>query len=404
MDIETINMKIYVKGGARIECKKEYGITHFLEHMLFHGTKKFQTRKIANDYLNDNGGKRDGSTNISYSCYSGRILSDKFNVLLDVLSEMFLNPKILEENIKTEANVITEEIKRSRDDNIRQFNDLLKKNVFKGSYLERYDTMGSVDTIKEFNHDILSEYKNNNYTANNIIIGISGKFNDENEIINNLENLFGKIRSSEDKNIDIAKINPSIIYDERPDKKQVKMFIGFESIFTYERKYDYENMCISVFESALTRRLSNILRDNGFVYAFGLDSYGDRYTIINGFKTGLSVDNIENVISIIAKTSYDILYNNHVTSEELNRKNAMIKLGRADFFESSLNRRDRLINFYDMYNELYNPAEFDDMREKITVEDVMKYAKDYFSKPISIIAEGPKCDIDMKKIWEENFK
>lgn len=404
MDIETVNMKIYIKGGSRIENPKEYGISHFLEHMLFVGTEKFPTRQKANDFLQDNGGIRNGSTGILSTSYHGRILAENFPVLIDMLSDMFFNSKFEQEKIDTERGVISQEIKRSRDDEVRKFNNVVRRNIFAGSYLEKYDNMGTDDTIKSFDRKDFINYKDAKYNANNIIIGISGKSIDTEEVLKELEKMFGVIKKSQDIYVDKPIINPSIIYDEREDKKQTKIFIGFEDIYTYERKYDYENMCVSVFKSALARRLAEEIRKQGLVYSFGLECYGDTYAAVSGFVTALSPDKLDKVISIIANGCHDILHKNHITQEELNRKKTMTKLAMADFFESSTSRSDRLIEFYSDYKELYNPIEFEAMRDKMTVEDVMKYSADVFSKPLNIIAQGPKCDIDMKSIWEENFK
>lgn len=404
MDIETVNMKIYIRGGSRIEQPHEYGISHFIEHMLFVGTKRFPTRQNCNDFLQDYGGTRNGGTSSSYTAYYGRILSENASILIDVLSDMFFNSTIESEKINTESDIITQEIKRSRDDEERKFSYLVTSNVLKDSYLAKYDNMGTFDTIKSFSRQDLINYKNNKYTANNIIIGIGGKISDKEKILENLESLFSSIKSGDEAVYDSGTINPSIIYDEQSDKKQTRLSITFEFLYPDLRQYDYELMCVSAFESALHRRLYEEIRKQGLAYNFSLDSYGDRFVGVDGFYTSLSPEKLDDMVRVIAEFSSDILNKNPITDAELNRKNAMIKLRRADFMESSTKRIDKLLSFYDRFNELYDPKVFDKMREKMTTSDIMKHSANYFSSPINIIAQGPKCDIDMKKIWEDNFK
>jgi predicted Zn-dependent peptidase len=405
MDLETVSMQITIRGGSRIEQPHEFGISHFIEHMLFDGSKRYPSSKIAREFLNDNGGTRGGSTNVSYTTYDGRILADNFDALIDVLCDMIVNPLFDKAEFEKERNVIIQEIHRSRDNDGRQFNDVVKRNLFVGSYLEKYDNMGSAETLGAMTTADLINYKNKHYTANNIIIGISGKINDAAHVLEMLEKLLGAIPVGDDIVIHHSDVKPSVVYDVRNDKKQTRLAVLTEYIYGWERKYDYERMCTGVFENALGRRLFDNIRDKrGLVYSFGFTGYGDMYTDVCGFATALSPEKLSECIAAMANECYDILHRNPVTIEELNRKNTMTKLSRADFMESAGRRSDKLVGFYAAHGELYDPAEFDKMRGKMTIDDVMKYSADYFKNPISIIAMGPVCDIDLKQIWDENFK
>ena len=142
MDIETVSMKIRINGGTKLEKPDEFGISHFIEHMLFNGTEKYTTTKITRDILNDNGGTRGGSTSLSRTEYHGRILVENFHVLLVVLEDMVLNIKIVIHDIEKERVVIIQEKKRSQDDEIRTYNWLIHKNIFPNSYFEKYDGLG----------------------------------------------------------------------------------------------------------------------------------------------------------------------------------------------------------------------------------------------------------------------
>lgn len=405
IDIETVAMKIRINGGTRIEKPSEYGISHFLEHMLFMGSEKYPTSKIGRDLISDNGGVRGGATDLECTVYSGRILAENFHVLMDVLSDMILNPLILPTEIEKERGVIIQEKKRSLDNEDRKFNNIVNGNLFKNSYLEKYDGLGEYKNIESFTREELLKYKDEKYTANNIVIGISGNFGNAQKILNDLENLFGSVPTGTDIKAVLPVVIPTVTYDVRDDRKQTKLFVGFENGYPDERKYDYESICLGVFESALGRRISEEVREKrGLAYGIGVAGYGDRYVGVNGIMTSLSPEKLSDAIAAIASVCYDALHRNPVTIEELNRKKVMVRLGRADFMESSTSRRDKLITFYSMYGDLYNPDEFDEMRARITIEDVMKYSASCFDAPLNIIASGPSCDIDMRQVWTENFK
>lgn len=404
MDAGSVAMGIYIKGGSSIEKEYEFGITHFLEHIVLCGTKKYATQKIISDYLNDNGGYKGGSTSPSGTKYDGRILAENFHVLIDVLSEVVLNPIIADESIVAERGVIIQEINRSLDNPWRQFNGLIKRNIFANSYSERYDNLGSVETISTFTREKLLNFRAEKYTANNIVISITGKIENDAAVISELDALFGGIKSAPEYKLEKPVINPTIIYDTKDDKKQTRLFIGFEESYPDEQKYNYEIMCVQTFASALARRLMQELIDKqGLAYDFGLDGYGDIRAGVEGFETALSPERLGDMIGGIARGCADMLYKNPITQDEIKRRNTMKKLELADFMESPFRRHDRLIDYFADYGDVYDPNYFANLRKRLTPDDVMKYSANIFSKPLNIIAQGPKCDIDMEKIWKDNY-
>ena len=405
MDIETASMEIFVKGGGRVEKPAEYGIAHFLEHMILSGSGKYPSAKAVKDFLNDNGGTRDGLTGMDRTAYYGRILSENFHALLDVLTDAVQNPLIAPETMEGERGVIMQEMKRYEDNQNRQFDWLVRKNLFAGSYLARYNTVGNAETINSFARADLVGYKNERYTAENIIIGISGKFPGADVVLTDLEKSFGGIPRGNGCDAPAPEITPSIVYDVRPDRRQTKLFIGFGALYPDERKYDFELACVEIFGLALSRRLYEDVRyDRGLVYAFGADGYGDRYAEVNGFSTALSPEKLGDLIAAVARGCYDMAHRNPITGDELNRRRAMIKLNMADFYESSERRLGRMLDFYADFGELYDPAWFDALRARMTPDDVMKHSAGYFSKPLNIVAEGPPCDIDPAAVWKDNYK
>ena len=405
MDIETVAMKILIKGGTRIEAPHEYGMTHFLEHMVFTGTKRHPTAKEMRDFLSDRGGTRGASTYLHKTEYRGRILAENLDVLVDCLSDMVLEPKLSEDCLDSERGIVIQEINRSIDNQGRQFAGLVKRSLFPGSYLAKYDGLGTVESVNSFTAAGLEAFRRAKYTADSIIIGISGKIINPDAIVAQLESRFGAVPGGAVMTANPGVVNPSIVYDVRDDKKQTKIFLGFEDIYPVLRKYDYELMCLGTFMGALTRRLvEEIFDKRGLAYDFDPDGFGDRDLGVDGFYTSLSPEKLGEMIATIATGCYDILHRNPVTDIEIKRRNIMRKLGRADFIEDATRRCDKLLDFYADHGELYNPAEYDALREKLNPDDVMKHSAGVFTPPISIIAQGPKCDLDLRAAWGDNFK
>lgn len=404
MDIETVAMKILIKSGGAIEPMSEMGVSHFLEHMAFNGTQNYPTTKILRDTIHTNSGTFNAYTDFLSTAFHGRIIAEKFPVLFDILSDLVLNPLIRQEDVDKERNIIIQELKRGQDDPARQFFDIVRKNVFPDSYYGQKDLIGTIETLNTFNADILRQYKNQQYTPNKIIIAISGNFGDSDLILNEITNRFGSLKPLPYDEPEIQSLTPSILYDVKNEKKQTVLFIGSQEPYPDIRKYDYELMCLNVLiETLLNRLMEDIRHRQGLTYNFASSGYGNDYIYLQGFKTSMSPDKLPQVIKSIAHGVYDILNVNPITQAELDRYLAEVKLLRADFFESALKRRDRLVRFYADYKQLYDPNEFDELRSDLTIEDIKKHSANYFSNPISIIAQGPQCDIDMKSIWDENF-
>ncbi|MGL6169031.1 MAG: M16 family metallopeptidase, partial [Fusobacteriaceae bacterium] len=113
-DIKSFTMGIFVKTGAINETPDEYGISHYIEHMLFKGTDKYSAKELS-ELVDDNGGSINAYTSRDTTCYYVKMLSSKLDVALEVFHEMFENSTFTEENLEKERNVILEEIKMYED-------------------------------------------------------------------------------------------------------------------------------------------------------------------------------------------------------------------------------------------------------------------------------------------------
>ena len=107
--VRSISFGIWVNNGSVNEPKEINGVSHYIEHMMFKGTKNRSARQIAEE-MDELGGQINAYTTKEYTCYHTRTLDKHFDIALDVLSDMFLNSRFDEEDIKKERNVIIEEI------------------------------------------------------------------------------------------------------------------------------------------------------------------------------------------------------------------------------------------------------------------------------------------------------
>ncbi|MCL2331425.1 MAG: insulinase family protein, partial [Proteobacteria bacterium] len=228
MDIETACMSISIGAGSRNESPAECGISHFLEHMLCAGTKtagRDSFTKMLNQ-AKDRGGSINASTSDSRTRFYGRILSENFEFLCDILPDMVLNSTLLPENIERERGVIHQELKRALDNSERQFGILVDEKLFAGTGLEHM-VLGKAETISSISRENLMDYYGRHYSSGNTIIGISGKF-DADRVLAALEKVVGKISARDIPAVVPTKLSPTIHYETREDKNQTKVLIGFE--------------------------------------------------------------------------------------------------------------------------------------------------------------------------------
>ena len=129
--VQSVSLGIWVKAGSRNEEKKEHGISHFLEHMLFKGTEKRDAFEIVNS-LESLGGELDAFTSRDHTCFYARCLAEHVDVALDVLIDMLQNPKLDLEDIEKEKRVILEEIHAVEDTPEELVHDLFSESVWSG--------------------------------------------------------------------------------------------------------------------------------------------------------------------------------------------------------------------------------------------------------------------------------
>ncbi len=402
MDIETVSIKIYFRTGSRDETPDIYGITHFCEHMLVKGTKKFPSRKDLKDYIESKGGVFNASTsNISLQLY-GRIVAENINDLLLVFSDMLQNSLFDENKIEIERGVILDELRRGQGNNSRKFNDFIDTNLLGFS---AYRTLGSDKNIKFFTRVQLLNWLHARLSAKNCVIGISGRIDDKTTLLNTLESLFNFLPHQDVSINREYKYTPMCKFLAEPSLKNVWVNI----LFPYIRLDTYDNMYPNLaelkFRKYLVQELNEVVRQqNGLVYGLRMTGYGDEYNGIRAIDTETSSSNIEQAIALIAKTSYRIYNHDKISELVLQRFYNNNKLLDADFLETATRRCDILVGHYADYEKLYNFQQIQEIDKSITVEDVIKYSCGFFDGPMSIMTFGANFDADLKQIWIDNFK
>ena len=405
MDIASTRISITFDTGSRDEKPDEYGITHFCEHILCKGTNRFPEQKQRLDFLQNNGGVSGASTGVKSLNFHGRIISENLPVLIDVLADQITDSLFDEKKIEIERGAILDEFHGSMDKPSRQRAAFWSKTLFGWYVPNGLLTIGNPENIKSFTRNQLIEFCHRRMSARNCRIVISGKINDADAIIKQLDKLFSKLPTCEVPQNREIHYTPSIAHNFMPNNSNIFLEIVFPEIWadTYENRF--KNKCVSKFEVFARQELQQtIRRENGLVYTVENVSDGNENFSVNGFGTTASPENIGQVVALMAKTLHKLITTNPITNEDLQRFNNIAKLGDADFLEISGSRSSMLGGFYRRFGKLYDFYESRKMSESITAADVIQNTREYFSGPMSIITQGAEFKDDLQQIWIDNFK
>ncbi|HEX9037136.1 MAG TPA: pitrilysin family protein [Ktedonobacterales bacterium] len=173
-DLESVSVCFYVRTGARDEAEPAlYGVSHFLEHMVFKGTARRDSEQITLDF-NLMGAEFNAFTSLEQTVFYARVLNENLPQAVDLLSDM-MRPKLDESDFNMERNVILEEIARAEDVPTGQAYRRMMQTYFTGTPMG-HDVLGSKESIRDMAAEGMRAYHARRYAANNLIFAIAGAF------------------------------------------------------------------------------------------------------------------------------------------------------------------------------------------------------------------------------------
>ncbi len=321
--LKSVSLGIWINTGSRIEIPKKSGVSHFIEHMLFKGTKNRSAKDIARD-IDNIGGQINAFTNKECTCYYVHLLDEHINIGIDVLSDMILNSTFNNNDIDRERVVILEELKMYEDSLDDLSYDLLVENVYADDGLGM-NILGNRQTIKSLKRkDILNHYSKY-YVPNNAVISICGNFNFE-EVVKVIEEKFSKWEEKE-VNIEVneAKFHSCFITKNK-DSEQVNVAISLKAIPEENEKEAYALAVVNnIFGGSNSSRLFQSIReDKGLVYSI----YSSQALYKKCGELGIFASTSEEYL----KEVYDLIIQeiknmkeNYITEEELKESKEQLK-------------------------------------------------------------------------------
>ncbi|NLA88197.1 MAG: insulinase family protein [Clostridiales bacterium] len=367
--VRSVSFGIWVGTGSRYENAAMSGASHFIEHMLFKGTKTHTAAELA-AILDGIGGQVNAFTTKECTCFHGRVLDTHLSHLTEVLCDMFFNSKFDEDDVKNERGVILEEIDMYADTPEDLAVERLSSSVFKGYSLAR-SILGKKSTLNKMTGESLRQYKANHYQPDAIVIAVSGSFQADD--ITRLKDRFSALPKSGTVKFQKAEYTSSFTV-KRKSLEQNHLNIAFPGICVTDQNRFALQLLSEVLGGGMSSRLFQTVREKrGLCYS--IYSYGSSYidTGLFAVYTALGRDTEREAISVITE-EIKRFREDGVTPDELLRAREQLKANVLMGLESTGTRMNRLGR-----NELYfsyvpTPDETIANYDSVTAEDIQKLA------------------------------
>lgn len=401
-DTKAITVLVLIKTGSRYESDLNRGVAHFLEHLLFKGTKKRPNSLAITKELDSVGAEFNAFTSKDKTGFYIKVPKEHFEKALDILSDMLFNSKFDSREIEKERGVVLEEFNMYYDNPMMFIDSLLECGVFHGHNLGKL-ILGDQNVIKSIKRSQILKFYKKYYISDNLVIGVSGNFN-ENALLPLVKKYF-KIKEYNIKNtfeefVSDQKKEQILIKNKATD--QVHTAIGFLGTSMSDEDYYASKLLSIIIGGNMSSRLFLKIREKmGLCYY--IKSYTDSYqdTGIFSIISGLDKSRIESAVETIIKELKNIKKNG-VSEEELKRSKEFIDGKLILNLEDSANVVEWYSDQLLLQGNAITPEEFFKNINKISTKDIKRVANRIFVKnKLNLAVIGP---FKNSKEWEIKFK
>ncbi len=401
---KAVTVLVMIKTGSRYETREISGLSHFLEHMMFKGTKKRPNTLALSTELDSVGAEFNAFTSKEFTGYWIKVKSDKLELALDVLGDMIINSKIEQKEIDKERGVIIEEMNMYKTNPMMRIEDVFENCVY-GDNSAGWDVIGTEKNIKRLNRNDFVKYFKKQYNANNMSIILSGDLSKyDKKIVNKYFKELKEKTAIKKEKVKVEQKSQKILIEEK-ESDQVNLSLGVRTFPVGDkREFALKLMQIILGGSMSSRLFSEIREKRGLAYYVRTqtETYPD-----SGYLTteaGLRIKSTKEAIEIILR-EYERLTRELVSEKELERAKELVK-GKLFL---NLENSESVANFYArqtvVRDEIFSPKQFLKKIDKVSVKDILEVAKDIFTNDrLNLAILGPiKKSKELKEIFKFKY-
>jgi predicted Zn-dependent peptidase len=394
--VRSVSLGVWIRTGSRRETSQENGISHFIEHMLFKGTKNRSAEEIARS-VDSIGGGLDAFTAKEMVSYNTKVLDEHLPIAFDVLADMVRNPLFREEDIEKEKGVILEELKMDVDNPEYLLHDIFSSNFYKDHPLGK-PIIGSKDTIRGFDRGMIDSYFQRFYSPSNILITAAGNLNHA-QLVDLARQHFEDLPVNGLLAPEVAPIpHARLVFRNKTSLEQTHLYMGVPAYpFPHELRFACYTLNTILGGGMSSRLFQNIREKQGLAYAVysELSMYRDAGCM--AIYAGTAVETCGKVIDSIVR-EFRELKENLVPAEELRRAKDNLKGSFMLGLESTSSRMGNLARQDLYFQRFFTLDEMLESIEAVTAEQVQQIAREFFNpKNITLAVLGNLGDFKIKR-------
>ena len=391
--VRSVTVGVWVGVGSRDEAPSLAGASHYLEHLLFKGTKRRDALDIASA-IDAVGGEMNAFTSKEYTCFYVRVLDDDLPLAVDVVCDLVTSSLIRTSDVDSERGVILEEIAMHEDDPTDLVHDQFAQTLFGAGPLGR-PILGSVESITSIERTAIAGYYRRRYRPQDMVVAVAGNI-DHATVVRQVRKAFtaadrvgGDAVPSSPRGGDRRTGSTGGVRVIRRTTEQANLVLGMPGV----SRVDERRFALGVLNAALgggmsSRLFQEVREKRGLAYS--VYSYHAQYsdTGLFGLYAGCVPRKVDDVLAIcreeLAKVAVD-----GITGEELHRGKGQLRGAMVLGLEDTGSRMSRIGKAELVYGELLSVDDIIDRIDGVTLEDVAEVATSVLTSAPTLAVVGP---------------
>ena len=386
---KTVTLLVLLGVGSRCETKKLNGISHFLEHLVFKGTKSRPSPGQIFKELDRVGATYNAFTSKENTGFWVKTSSADFDLGLDIISDILLHPLLYAEEIEKERGVILQEINMYEDDPKRRVSDILENIIYGDKPIGR-DVIGTRETVRGIKREEVVSYKNRHYRGGSIVVAVAGDI-DPRPANKKISKIFSQISPGATRRGELVKLSGKASRARfiEKDLDQTHLALAFDGYDMFdERRYALNVLSVILGGNSSSRLFMEIREKLGLAYY--VYAYNNYYTDSGylGIHAGIPHEKREDVIKKIMAILKSVKEKG-VSQNELKEAKGYLRGQISLHLETTDDIASYLASQELFYKKIITPEETIKRIEKVTNRDILKVAKDVLNpRGGSVVAIG----------------
>ena len=379
--------------GSKYETKKTNGVSHYLEHMFFKGTKKRPNTIDISSLLDGVGGEFNAFTGEEFTGYYVKVATEHFDLALDVVSDILLHSKFDPKEVNRERGVIIEEINMNNDNPMRRVMELWNELLY-GDQPAGWPVAGTKETMAGIKRKDIVDYFDKQYVGDNAVVIVAGNTKDK-SALKRIEKYFAPLKQGKPYEKDEVRVQQNrpcvLLHTKQTDQTHIVLGARGFSLFD-PQKYTAQLMATVLGGGMSSRMFISVRERKGLVYY--VSTMTDSDTDTGSLLTRAGIDNtkVEKAVSTII-SEYKKIKRQKVSGTELTKAKNYIRgktylgLEASDDVAEFLGGQERL------ENQILSPEEILKHLDSVTSSQIQSVAREMFvPEKMNLALVGPFSD------------